>query len=559
MKLSKRTIIIAAAVLLVGVGGYAATREKKVAYETEKVDRGTVVEEVSVTGSLAPTRRIDLVPEVSGRVTKRNFEAGAEVKVGDIIIEIDSRDIAARVASQRAAVDAARARLAELVAGATPQELALAEASVGSAKSKYDAAVAAKVDAETSLANANAKVDTLAGGKIQALLLAYDSALINARDAMNRYTSAMFTTNDFLTISTTNSIAENASVTTRGEAKLRLNDLEAIIASARASGSADALISVYGAAAVDLASIQRHLEAVREVLNYTSGLSAATLATYQQNVSLSLSAVNSTINSLSAAKTDLEVQLRINTSDVSNAKSALTSATFAVESAQKALVQAQADLTLKQTGNRTEVLAGQRAQVSLQEASLASLVADLSKRRLSAPIDGIVTDVKAEIGETVQPGTAAASIQAKGNFEITTNISEIDIGKVTVGDAVHITLDAFPRTETWSGHVATIDPAEKVVEGVIFYETKIVFDKEDVRLRSGMTANLTIETDRREGVLRVPLRGLKERRGESCVDVLENGAAVEKKIVVGVQNSDHAELVSGLDEGTEVVVGIATK
>jgi len=556
MKLSKRTIIIAVVVLLVGGGVFAATRKPKTTYETEKIDRGTVLEEVSVTGSVSSMRNISLVPEVSARVTKLHVDEGSSVAAGDILVELDARDTYARIASQRAAVDVARARLAELVAGATPQELALAQAAVATAVSKRDAAVAAKADAEQNAANVEAKTSVSMEGKLRSFLLAYDSALIDARDAMERLTSPLFeATSDNLLISTINVRAESDAKSTRSEAKLRFSDLESSIASAKNGGDAASALAAYAAVNVDLASIMNHLTKVREMLNYTSGVSSTTLATYQLNVSTALNSLTGAMSALSASRSDVELQQRSSATEISNAASALTDATFAVETSGKALLQAQADLDLKTSGNRKEVVAAQRAQVSAAEATLLSLETELSKRRLVAPIDGTVTEVKVEIGESVQPGVVAVSLQAKGNFEIVTNISEIDIGKVHVGDPVHVTLDAFPRSQTWTGKVLSINPAEKVVEGVIFYETHVVFDQEDARLRSGMTANLTIETDRRENVLRVPLRGLKERREKTYVDVLENGAPVEREIVVGVQNTDHAELVSGLDEGVEVVVG----
>jgi HlyD family secretion protein len=189
----------------------------------------------------------------------------------------------------------------------------------------------------------------------------------------------------------------------------------------------------------------------------------------------------------------------------------VNAASFAIDSAARAVAQANADLALARAGSRPEAIAAHRAQVAVQRASLDVLLADISKRRLVAPIDGIVTEVSVEKGETIQPGAPAVVMNAKGGFEIITNISEIDIARVTIGDAVMITLDAFPRSDTWTGKVAKIDPAEKVVDSVIFYETTIVFDGEDPRLRPGMTANLAIETERRE-----PSRSRRKRSSSSA-------------------------------------------
>src|SRR5262245_54604701 len=92
----KRYIFGGIAVLLVGGIVFASTRPKVTTYETETVGRGDVVHEVTVTGSIAPMKKIELQPEVSGRVTRIAVTEGAEVHAGDVLIEIDSRDAAAR-------------------------------------------------------------------------------------------------------------------------------------------------------------------------------------------------------------------------------------------------------------------------------------------------------------------------------------------------------------------------------------------------------------------------------------------------------------------------------
>ncbi|HTM68067.1 MAG TPA: efflux RND transporter periplasmic adaptor subunit [Candidatus Binatia bacterium] len=570
MKLSRKTVIFgiigAAAIALVAF--VVASRNKPPVYETERIERGTVVEEVSVTGSLSPSSKISLEPEVSGRIVKLRVDEGSVVKAGDVMAEIDSRDLNAKIASQRASLDSAKARLAELVAGTTPEEIALAETAVATAQTKLEASVAAKADAETALVNAKAnyanvvaKAGTVMDAKVDDLLLDFDKAVTDAKDAFERLTGPMFTNDDHLTFSTTNFAAETAAVNTRGEARAKIVELQSAVDAAKSAGTGAAAVGSYAAVIADLDAVKNHLEADREVLKYANGLSSTTLSTYQQNVSTAITTNDADVSSLASDKAAIDLQQRLNDADitsatiaVSSAQASLTSATFAVTSAQNALAQAKADLALKKTGNRPEVIAAQRARVEVEQAALSGLLTELSKRRIVSPIDGTVTEVNIEVGETVQPGKTAIAVQAKGNFQIVTNISEIDIGKVKVGDPVHITLDAFPRTETWTGKVSDIHPAEKIVEGVIFYETTVLFDTEDPRLRSGMTANLTIETDRAENVLRVPLRALTELRGKFTVRVLEGGKPVEREVTIGLENTDHAEAKSGLAEGDLVIV-----
>lgn len=574
MKIRKKTAIslLVAAVVVTGVV-VAVTRRANVAYETERVDRGTVVQEVSVTGSIAPSMKISLQPEAVGKVARVAVTEGTEVKSGDVLVAIDARDILARIASQRAAINSARARLAELAAGATEGELALATTAVATAESRRDSAIAAKADAQIALANAQSNYDnvaakavTLTSSKLETLLLDYGKALTDATDAVERLSSPMFTNNDLLTFSTTNFSAEVEARNTRVDAKASLVDLAASVAAAKSAGTAEAALAAYPSIAADLNSVKAHLEADREVLNYANGIPSSTIDSYKLNVSAGLSSINAIIQTLNNDKSTVDLQVKINQSDetnaqiaLSNAQAALTSATFAVETAEKSLAQAQADLALKTTGTRPEVIAAQRARVEAEEATLSSLFADLAKRSIIAPIDGIVTEVTAEVGETVQPSQVVVTLNARDKFEIVANISEVDIASIKLGQPVTITLDAFPTTETWAGKVITIHPAEKVVEGVIFYEIKIVFEQEDERLKSGMTANLDIETGRRENALRVPLRALRSTPGRTFVEVLVDGKPVERDVKVGIENSRTAELLEGLREGEDVVVSSTAK
>jgi HlyD family secretion protein len=552
---TKKKLYIAVGILAVAGFAYAASRPKPVEYETETIARGDVVHEITVTGSIAPFQRIDLQPEVAAKVLKVYVTEGSEVKAGDALIDLDSSDVAARYESQRAAVDAARARLAELVAGATPQQLALAEASVAAARSKRDAAISAKADTQTALMNTEAKADAQMDAKLDAFLLDYDDALTAAKDAIDRLTSPMFTTNDFLTISTVNSTAETAAVSTRGTARLKVASLQASVAALKASATPEAALAAYASASADLAAVKAHLEACRTVLGYTSGLAAATLTTYQANVSVGLSAIDASVSALATSRSGVELQDRLNDADLSTAKAALSSAAFTVDAAEKALAQAEADLALTKSGSRAEVIAAQRAAVASAEATLSGLGADLGKRRITAPVDGTVTDLAVHPGETAQPSVPAVVVNAHGRFEIIANVSEVDIARVRVGQQTVITLDAFPQEEKWTGTVSFIEPAEKVIEGVIFYETRFLFDVEDERLRSGMTANLAIEAARADGVIRVPIRALREREAKTFVDVLVGGALQEREVMIGTEDDEYVECVSGLAEGDLVVTG----
>ncbi|KKW31609.1 MAG: RND family efflux transporter MFP subunit [Parcubacteria group bacterium GW2011_GWC2_52_8c] len=168
-------------------------------------------------------------------------------------------------------------------------------------------------------------------------------------------------------------------------------------------------------------------------------------------------------------------------------------------------------------------------------------------------MDGVVTNLGYEISEVARPNTTAVSLISISGVEIEANVPEVDVAKVAVGNPVSITLDAIPG-ETFTGKVTHIDPAETVVDGVTNYKIKISFDAKDPRIKSGVTANLDIETLRKPNTLTLPQFGIVERDEGKFVRKLVNGEVKEFPITAGIRSSDgYVEILSGVSEGDEVL------
>jgi len=565
----KVTIISIAVVAIVAIIVVLATRKAEIEYETYDVDRGEVIEIISATGSIAPSSKIKLQPEVSGKVVEILVEEGEEVVKGDLLLRLDEGDINAQILAQRAALASAQARLAEYQAGPTDQEISLAERAVDTARTRWESSITAKGDAEQGLDNANknlansrAKADTQIELRLTQFLSDMEDASISAGDAVNRLTDPMFDSLNFLRFNVSNAQAESDAVQTRAQAADSLVQIADAWSDAAALPAVDNVEAQYMAMTPHLSLVKNHLEAVVVALNYAQGLDAVTLATYQQNANTALSSVSATAQALENDDTNLDLQLRLNDTEiisaeigVSNASAAVNAAANAIKTNEDMLAESEASLELKRTGVRAEVIAAQRAVVSAEGARLSGLQNDYGKRRIVAPVDGIVTLVAAEIGESLAPNQTVILLNAKGNLEVMANISEIDIARISIGDSVEVTLDAFTSSEIWTGTIVAIQPAETVVDNVIFYETTIRFDKEDERLRSGMTANLDIETDRRENALRIPIRALHQSDGRSFAEVLgERDTVKEVDISIGLETDDFVEILEGLQEGETIVV-----
>lgn len=160
----------------------------------------------------------------------------------------------------------------------------------------------------------------------------------------------------------------------------------------------------------------------------------------------------------------------------------------------------------------------QEALVTIKEAVVKSARVDLERTKIRSPINGVVIDRAIDIGQTVQASFAAPTLfvlaQDLSQMQITANVSEADIGGVAAEKPVTFTVDAFPG-ENFSGRVRQVRNNTTTTNNVVTYPTIITVDNPDLKLRPGMTANVTIVVARRENVLRAPNAALRFRPADA--------------------------------------------
>ena len=240
------------------------------------------------------------------------------------------------------------------------------------------------------------------------------------------------------------------------------------------------------------------------------------------------------------------------------------------------------------------------ANVKIKEGALEKVKADLDHCTITSPIDGIVISRSVDVGQTV-----AASLQAPVIFQIANdlskmqidaNVAEADVGGVSVDQDVDFTVDAFP-TQTFHGKVVQVRNAPITVQNVVTYDTVIGVSNPDLKLKPGMTANVSIISAHRDNALKVPNSALRfrmpddasspaakrdssasgrpggggpaggkppgrggERRAERSVYVLPSGDSKPTKVTIktGISDGVATEIVEGLKEGDRVVTGITS-
>jgi len=164
------------------------------------------------------------------------------------------------------------------------------------------------------------------------------------------------------------------------------------------------------------------------------------------------------------------------------------------------------------------------AQVTIKTASLEKAKVDLSRCTIFAPVDGIIISRNVDVGQTVAASLSAPTIFVIANdlskMQIDANVAEADVGGIENGQAVDFTVDAFPG-RTFHGKVTQVRNAPITVQNVVTYDTVIEVSNPDLRLKPGMTANVSIIIAEREDVLKAPNAALRFRPPE----VLEKIAA----------------------------------
>jgi len=178
---------------------------------------------------------------------------------------------------------------------------------------------------------------------------------------------------------------------------------------------------------------------------------------------------------------------------------------------QKLVTQSELDTALAQ-------LAQAEAQVKIQSAMQDKAKIDLARCTIFSPIDGIVISRSVDVGNTVAVSLNAPTLFVIANdltrMQINTDVAEADIGNVAGGQSVTFTVDAYPGRQ-FSGRVAQIRNSPKTSQNVVVYSTIIEVANDDLKLKPGMTANVSIIVTRRESALKISNAALRVRVPDS--------------------------------------------
>ena len=172
---------------------------------------------------------------------------------------------------------------------------------------------------------------------------------------------------------------------------------------------------------------------------------------------------------------------------------------------------------------------------------------------LRAPVSGVISQRPVEVGDMAMPGTLIAGLVSPENLYIQASIDEVDVGRVSIGQPVKVTMDAYPQ-RLFNGRVFMISP---IVIGIKqqtrTFEVRVSLDKTDAVIKPGMSADIEIITSSVPNTLLLPTQAVIEKDSGRYVFIKDGDRAVLRKVETGLYNWTFTEIKSGLKEGDLVI------
>lgn len=533
--MKKKTILIIILVLVFIFAVYQAfIKKEKVAFSTEEVSRRDIIKEVSESGTVKMGEEINLSFKVEGKVKEIYKEVGADVKAGDLLVGLNIGQLSIELSEAQAALEVAEAELNKILAGASPEDIKISETSVE--------------NAQIALENAQQDLKDIEEKAGEDLESAYQDALNNLDSAYLKIYNS-FNTADLIK-RTYFGAGDQESLIVKEKAekiKIDLGKAEIALNKAKARANDKDIEDGLSEMKISLTDAYNSLGIIRETSEAVG---------YRSTVS------SSDKTSLDNRRTDINTALTDVTNDqqdISSTKLAnqtnINEAEGNVSSAKGDLKKAEDELIKKKAPPRQVEIDFYQAKARQAEAKVSLLQYDIGQAYLRSPVEGKITKIHKRPGESVQATSQdfVVSLLPAKPFQIEVDIYEEDIVKIEVGNPTDISLVAFPD-RTFKGRVISIDPAQKLIDGVVYYEVTIDFEEAPEGLKPGMTADITIETGKRENVLVISKEAAEKIDGKAKVKVFENDEIREREIEIGLEGDEFFEVLSGLEEGEKVVV-----
>lgn len=466
------------------------------ASETVEVFVGDLEANATASGVLEARRSATLQASTPARVTAVTVQVGQAVRQGDPLVILDTTDLELNRATAEQTVRQREAALADLMSAPSTVELAAAEAAVASAQ---------------------AYLDDLNQGPSATELASYESQLANADASLQSATADLTSAQSQVT---------DADIKA-AEARLAAAQLQLTQAQdANRENTNQQTHEAMMAAEQAVASAQANLD------DLSQGPDTA--------------AAQSSVSAAAARRQSTQA-------DYDRQVSGPTAAQLASANAQVA--DSTASLAALQSGASEAQIAAATAELEQARLSLAAAEAALADATLTAPFDGVVAAVHVQPGE-IASGPAVELVDLD-SLEAVLSVDEADIGALSVGQPATVILETWPDSP-FQTQVTSISPAATAdAGGVVTYEVRLALPSSGLPALAGMTADATLVTAEKQGVLLAPNEAIQSDRTSGAYTVRRVSGETTEEIVItiGLRDRNYTEVRSGLSAGDHLLVG----
>ena len=597
--LNRKKKIIVGVILMLGliIAGYNLLADKNestvnsevadeniISAQTYKLAPKTISSDISLSGATQPLDEVMVSPKMSGKIVGIYVQEGNMIQAGQLLIQLEQDQ------TLLVAYNNAQAGLTNTIA-ATNQDISSAELTVTTAEINLSntkinteenirnielSVAAAKVtvgSAEKSLGNTKSTSE-------QTIQNAYDSIKTTMQSNLSTINIALIAVGDIIGESPGNGSANDDYEDVLGvKDSQSLRETKSLFRQAKNSYETSKnnhnnlnANSTFSETDIVINNINSSLDLMKQTLNQTNILLDNTI-TYSDFTATNLSALKTSINTnLTSINTAISA-LQTKEQTIINAKLADTASNDAAQSAYDAaksgLDIAEQTLVLTQSQSKTRIDAAQKQlesaqagiesakkrtdlQISAAQGQLNSVQAQLSNTTILAPISGTVNQIFIDSGEMAMAGGPVASIINTSGIKIGLALTEFDIGQVSVGQEIKVSLSAYPNEE-FIGQVYYVGLMADAMSKK--FPIKIQLDNKDGKIKAGMVADVKIITAKQENVLAIPKSAVFIEDGIEKVYAVENNSIVKiKNIKTEAVNNEELKVIKGLAGGEEIII-----
>jgi len=565
----------------------------KTELRTQAVTKGSVIQSVAVSGSVAASNQTKLTFKSTGKVAAVYVSVGQQVTAGQPLAKLDTTDLDAALAQAQANLVTAQNNYNRTASSTSDSQKALTQARQQAAQDLATAQAALnKITTNYASAKSNftSYTDNAASG-----ILSFQDSLNTIQSQVDALIAEMSTIvgggdtgdlrNALNAVSGANSPAlQNARANSVSLLSPSLADFQS---------SRSALLSVVAdfdaaiAAGNDTTSIASRLQLAQT--NYTIATSrlttaldttSAVLATVQTSVITAQSSLNTQATKtlhvpFDQWRADLATLYTLvggQQQNVSTVKLKITqAATFLgtvndavggsiVNATQNVTTTAQRgqqsiDAATTALSSKPFDLTNSQASVDNAASAVETAQNNLANAVVTAPSAGVVASIASQVGETAaNPFLVLANTTS---LVLHGTIGETDVAKVKLGLVANVAVDAVTAAGRMTGRVTSLDPVATIQSGVPVYGIDVTIDVPNAQVKPGMTGTATVIIASRQGVLTVPNLAIRTTSGRRYLQILKDGEAVDTDVVFGIANDTTTEVVSGVQEGDLAVLPAA--